>query len=175
MSVVGYYRYKTTADVEKTITWTVNFVDVGTKTIVPITTCAGDLILKYIDKNGQYRFYPFNKFYKTFDTPRSIGATNKFITSILTDQTNKQNIGYRNERKMNLTADVPNDELEKLIDIYTSPRIYLYVGDGITDIASDWLEIGIEVSDPVVRRRKSNTGRIDITLTLPENFTVAMV
>ena len=175
MSEIGYYRYKTTADAEKTVNWDVNYTNVASKNIIPIDTCTGDLIIKYLDKNGQYRFYPFNRFYQTKDEPELIGTANKFITNIYSDQTNKQNIGFKNERKRELTADVPNDELDKLVDIYTSPRVYLYIGSGSSDSAKDWLEVNQVISNPIVRRRKKTTGRIDITITLPENFSITML
>lgn len=175
MSEIGYYRYKTTADVEKVINWEVNGANIAFKDVIPLETCTGDLIIKYLDKNGQYRFYPFNKFYRTTDEPELIGTANKFITNILSDQTNKQNIGFRNDRKIELTADVPTAELDKLADIYTSPRVYLYIGSGSSDIAKDWLEVNQVASNPIVRRRKRKTGRIDITITLPENFSITML
>ena len=175
MSSIGYYRYKTLADSEKTVNWTVNFVNVASKTIIPIEACAGSVILKYLDSDGQCRFFPFNKYYRTFDNPQLIGTTNKFITNILTDHSSKQNIGYKNERKMELTADVSDEELEKLMYIYTSPRVYLYIGSGVSDIESDWLEVIINVSDAVIKRRKRVSGRISLTVILPEHFSVAMI
>jgi len=174
MSEIGYYRYKTDVDI-KTINWTVNYVNVGSKTITPVAFCEGGKILKYLDSNGQYRFYPFNKYYQTTDTPVLIGKSNKLITSILTDQSNTQNVGYKNERILELVADVPTNELEKLTDIYTSPRVYLYNGNGVSDIAKDWLEVTIQANESIVKRRKSNSGRIGITVTLPEHFTIKMI
>lgn len=175
MSEIGYYRYKTTADAIKTVNWTVNFTNVASKQVVPVQSCIGDLILKYLDKNGQYRFYPFNKFYRATDVLEKIGNTNKFITNILSDQTNKQNLGFKNERRMSLSADVPDTELAKFTDIYDSPRVYLYIGSGSSDVAKDWLEVIQEVPDPVIRRRKRTTGKIDINIILPEHFTVSML
>lgn len=175
MSQIGYYRYKTTADVAKTINWTVNFVNVASKQIVPVQSCIGDLILKYLDKNGQYRFYSFNGFYRTTDVLEKIGNTNKFITNILTGQTNKQNLGFKNERRMSLSADVPDAELAKLTDIYDSPRVYLYIGSGSSDTAKDWLEVIQEIPNPVIRRRKRTAGKIDINIILPEHFTISML
>jgi hypothetical protein len=64
MSEIGYYRYKTLADSEKTVNWTVNFINVASKNIIPVDYCNDDLIVKYLDKNGQYRFYPFNRYYE---------------------------------------------------------------------------------------------------------------
>jgi hypothetical protein len=175
MSLIGYYRYKTTADSEKVVNFVVNDTNVATKNIVPVDTCEGDLIIKYLDKNGQYRFYPFNKYYRTSDAPELIGTANKFITNILSDQSDKQNVGFRNKRKIQMSADVPTEELEKLVDIYTSPRVYLYIGSGSTDSAEDWLEVNQIVENPVVRRNKKNTGRIDITIELPENYSITMI
>ena len=172
MSEIGYYRYKTTADSEKIVNFLVNYTIVATKNVIPISICTGELILKYLDKTGQYRFYPFNKYYRTSDEPEQIGTANKFITNILSDQTDKQNIGFRNTRKIELTTDVPENQLEKLYDIYTSPRVYLYTGSGSSDTAEDWLEVNQIVNDPVVRRRKRKNGRIDITIELPENYCI---
>lgn len=175
MSQIGYYRYKTLADAVKTVNFTVNSVNVASKQVQPVQSCTGDLILKYIDKNGQYRFFPFNKFYRTSDTLEKIGDVNRFITNILTDQSNSQNIGFKNSRKIALTAEVSTSELEVLTDIYDSPRVYLYIGSGSSDIAKDWLEVVQEIPDAVVRRRKRTFGKIDIIITLPEHFTVSMI
>jgi hypothetical protein len=175
MSQIGYYRYKTLATAIRTINFTVNFVNVASKQIVPVQSCTGDLILKYLDKKGQYRFFPFNKFYRTTDTLEKIGNVNKFITSILTDQSNEQNIGFKNSRKIALTAEVNTSELEALTDIYDSPRVYLYIGSGTDDAAKDWLEVVQEVPDPVVKRRKRTFGKIDVVITLPEHFTISMI
>jgi len=175
MSTIGYYRYKTLASEVKEVNFTVNGILMGTKTITPVKFCSGGRILKYLDKNGQYRFYPFEKYYTINDNPKQIGKTNRLITSILDGQTNSQNIGYKNERKIELSADVPTDELNKLVDIYTSPRVYLYIGDGTNDTASDWLEVDINASQNIVKRGKANSGTINITVTLPENFTIKMI
>jgi hypothetical protein len=175
MSSIGYYRYKTLADSEKTINWTVNFVNVASKDIVPVDSCSGDLIVKYLDKNGQYRFYPFNRYYETQDSPEEIGSVNRFLTNIRTDMSNTQNIGYRNQRQIFANTDVPNAPLEKLTDIYTSPRVYLYIGNGSTDTASDWLEVTINAQTSIVKRNRGNTGRIDITINLPEYYTTTMI
>jgi hypothetical protein len=173
MSSIGYYRLKILADSAKDVSMYINNVEFK-KYIVPIESCEPK-ILKYLDSNGQYRFYPFNNYYSTRDNPSLIGQSNKLITSILTDQTNKQAIGYRNERKMQLTADVSKDELEKLSDIYVSPRVYLYVGSNNSDQLKDWIEVTVEASDAIIRRPKGDYGRIDLTVTLPEYFTIKMI
>ena len=176
LSIVGYYRYKTLADSEKTINFTVNWVNVAQKTIKPLSFCSGDLRLKYLDKNGQYRFQPFEKYYETRDNPELIGTTNKFITNILSDQSNKLMVGYNNERTMALNADVPTEQLKKLQDIYTSSRVYLYIGSNNSDAPKDWLLLDkVQVGAAIVRRSRANTGNISIVITLPEHFTTKMI
>lgn len=174
MSQVGFYRYKTTANANVTHTFVVNNVNVATKEIKVIETCTGDLILKYLDKNGQYRFYPFNRYYETNDAPQKIGSVNKFLTSILTDQTSQKNVGYKNQRQISATAEADTDQLEKLKDIYTSPRVYLYIGSG-QDTAQDWIEVEITASPAIVKRRRANFGYISINILLPEHYTITML
>jgi hypothetical protein len=173
-SELGYYRYKTKADSAKTIDFYDDGVLIASKTIIPIDSCEGGKTLKYLDSSGQYRFFPFNSFYQTYDNPSLIGTTNKFITSILTAQSTQSVIGYKNERKMDLTVDVDELQLAKLSDIYTSPKVYLYIGT-TEDTAKDWLEVTVQPSQAIVRRRKGSYGRIDLTVTLPEYFTIKMI
>lgn len=175
MSEVGYYRYKTTADVQKDVTFGKNGVLSGTKTVIPFDSCSEDIRIKYLDKNGQYRYYAFNRYYRTSDAPEKIGSVTKFITNIQSDQSESQNIGYRNKRKIEISQDVPVLHLEKLIDLYSSPRVYYYIGSNNSDTPADWLEVEIEVLDPIVRPRKKAVARVDITMTLPNNYCVTML
>lgn len=176
MSEIGYYRYKTTvAAGSKGVQFFKNGILAGTKTIRSVDFCVGGRILKYLDTKGQYRFYPFTKHYEVNDKPKNLGSTSKFITSLLTDQTNSQNIGSRNTRSVDITAYVPEEDLEILSAIYASPRIYLYIGEGTSDTAKDWLEVEISSGDKTVRRRKAKAGEINFSLQLPEHYSVRMI
>lgn len=173
MSEIGYYRYKHLVTEDKILTC---FIDdqTFTKSIKMLNECEA-IILKYLDSNGQYRFYPFNKYYRTFDNPTQIGSVNKMITNILTDKSDSSNIGYKNERKIELTCEANEDQLLILSDIYTSPRVYLYTGTGSNDNESDWIEIKLIANENTIHRRKANNGRVDIVVTLPENYTITML
>ncbi len=159
----------------RVITFYKNGVEAGTATLRALEFCDGYKRLKYLDKKGQYRFFSFTKFYQGNDNPKKIGSTNEFITSILDAQTNSKNIGYRNERTLSLSAEVSEDELIVLSELYTSPRIYLYIGSGTSDTAADWLELSEVRGDTIFKRRKQKTGLINIEITLPEWFTVKMI
>ena len=175
MSEVGYYRYKIKAAANQQVLFIQDSEVAGIKSVVVIDDCSRTRMLKYLDKNGQYRFYPFESFAKKFDVPRKIGSANKFLTNILNDMSDSSNIGYRNNQLLLLNATVTATELEKLMDIYTSPRVYLYTGDFTTDLVSDYLEVEIESSDNIVDFGKQKAGLINLTIKLPTNYTVTML
>jgi hypothetical protein len=174
MSQIGYYRLKTLADSDKTVLCLINNVPF-TKEIEVLDDCFNSIILKYLDKTGQYRFFAFHKYYRTYDTPDQIGSVNKLLVSILTDKTDSQNIGYKNKRKIDISADVTENQLVIIQDLYTSPRIYYYVGNGTTDLDNDWIEINLKSNENIVKRPKGGFGVINFTMELPENYTITML
>lgn len=175
MSAIGYYRLKTTVIDGATIALFKNGIQDGIATIKAIEHCTGYRTLKYLDSKGRYRFYSFTNFYESSDAPENIGRTNEFITNILSDQTNSKNLGYRNKRILALSAQVDSDDLEIFSEIYTSPRVYLYVGAGISDVKSDWVELESVTGDNINRRRKQKTALVNLQCTLPEWFTTKMI
>lgn len=152
-----------------------NVVNGELKTVSVKPFCTNDKYIKYLDKSGQYRLFIFNRFYETKDNPKLIGKLNKLITSILDSQSSSKNIGYKNERKMTLIADeVSASELLILSDIYTSPRVLLYIGS-TTDENKDWIEVTIDSRDNLVRSRKGGYSKVELEITLPENYSVTML
>jgi hypothetical protein len=149
--------------------------ELASKTVRVKPFCTGYRYLKYLGHNGQYRFYPFNDRWQSKDTPRLIGKVNQLVTSLLTAQGESKNVGYTNERKLTLVADdVLADELTLLSDIYTSPRVYLYIGT-TTDTAADWIRVTVAASDSLIRRKKGTTSKIELTVTLPEWYNITML
>lgn len=177
MSQVGYYRYKTNSLPlgDNEISFVKDGIVVSTKIITVYNRCDDDKILKFLDKNGQYRFYNFNNRWQSRHKPSNIGSVNKFVTSLITDRTDKNNIGYKDERVLSLVADsVSDDELEILSDIFVSPRVLLYIGDGSTSLNTDYIEVTVK-GDGVIRNRKNKFTRIDLQVTLPQTYTVTML
>lgn len=176
MSQVGYYRYKVSDSVEgeQSIKFFINGGLYKTCTIIAKPFCSGFRLVKYLNKNGQYRFFPFNKNWQQTDRPTLIGKVNKYVTSILDSQSDQSNIGYKSERRLTLTAErVSLEELEILSDIYTSPRVYLYIGSG-TDNIKDWLQVTI-TGDGVSRPKKNNFKKVTIEVTLPERYAITKI
>jgi hypothetical protein len=178
MSQVGLYRYKVDNLVEGETT--INLYKNGSlaviHNIIVKSFCESQKLVKYLDNNGQYRFYSFNSRWESSDKVKLLGKANKLITSILTSQSNERIIGYKNERTLNLTADnVSSDELLLLQYIWTSPRVYLHVGEYNSDEDSDWLLVTVSGGDKTVKRRKLENAKFNIELLLPEWFSVSML
>jgi len=176
MSDIGYHRIKIipSAVGTTTVKFYINGALVSTATVVTREFCTDFKLLKFQDSAGRYRFFPFNNKWQRTDKPSMIGEVNNFITSILTGQTDAKSIGYKNDRTITLTAgNVSEDELDKLSDIYTSPRVYLYVGDGSYDRDQDW--VLVTVSGDGVGRKRNKFSKVTIDVKLPEYYAVTKV
>jgi hypothetical protein len=175
MSEVGYYRYKVTPTIAgvSTVRLYINGSLASTATIIAREFCNGFRVLKYMDRYGRYRFFPFNQKWQQVDKATLIGKVNNFVTSVLDSQSDARNIGYKNDRSITLTAgSVSDDELDKLADIYTSPRVYLYVGS--TDRTQDWILVTVS-GDGVGRRKNNKFGKVTIDVKLPEYHAVTKI
>lgn len=171
---IGYYRYKLipTEVGESEVKFYKNgSLDLTCK-IIAKELCGDYKILKYLDQDGKYRFYPFNKYYNKQDAPKQIGTINKTIESLLTSQSDSKNIGYNNTRSLTLTADyVTNDEMELLSSLFLSPAVYLYIGNGQDDdYTNTWLQVTVK-GDGVIKQNKKNARKLTVEVTLPEFYT----
>ena len=137
--------------------------------------CADAIIVKFLDRNGFYRFFTFEQYYEVSDSPKLIGKTNEFVSNIFTDKTNQKVIGYENSRFYSMSKIVTNEQLNLFSDIYSSPRVYLYTGLNNSDLNNDWLEVEVIGGDTIVKRRKQKNSKISLIIKLPEIFTQKMV
>lgn len=166
----GYYRYKI-SDLTVGVhyyTWYINGNFGGTSKVIIRPKCTDFKYLKYIDTNGFYRFFTFNNRWLQKDNPTQIGSTNNLITSLKDSLSSVNNVGYKNERVLSLTAQlVTEEELNCLVDIYTSPRVYLNVGPG----KEDWVLVTLS-GDGIGKRRLNAFGKVSVDIILPETYQI---
>jgi hypothetical protein len=175
MSKIGFYRYKLENATTQAVRLYVNNVVAATKQVVALDVCTGFRQLKFLDRNGQFRFYPFVAEHGIKGVSKEIGEVNEYVTSLLTSQSDKKSVGSNTETTITLrAANVSGDELEILRDIYSSPRVYYYVGNGSTDDAKDWVLVSVK-GDGISRREKRNFGKIEIQVSLPKTNTITML
>ena len=177
MSKIGYYRYKLenlTKGITN-VTFYVNYAPFVTHKVIARETCTGWRQLKWIDENGQYRFFAFLDLYSIKDNPKPIGKTSNFITSLFDSQTDAKSVALTNDRTIILRAiNVTAEERLMLSSIFTSPKVFLYTGDFTKDEKSDYVQVEIK-GDNIVRFEKSKPSKIDITVTLPKHYTITQL
>ena len=172
----GFYRYKIAkADAGK---FPVYFLRdgaiVASQCINFREHCTNGKVLKFMDRNGIYRFFPFNEFWEQNNEPDAIGSAELFTDSIYTGQSNKRSLGYKNKRSIAAVAyEVTAYELDILQDLMTSPFVYLYIGT-TGDAPKDWLLVEVSGTN-TGRRRKGVIGRYEVTIVLPEQFNITML
>jgi len=174
MSKIGFYRWKIEDATTHDVTLYVNNIPRSTKKVVAIPICSGFKMLRWLDRNGQFRFYPFSHMHSITDKPKQIGEVNALIGSMLTERGDIRNVGYNNERTITLRAQkVSSKELELLSEVFTSPRVSIYRGDLSTFDDRDWVDVTVS-GDGMVRRDKVNFGTVELKVTLPTFNTITM-
>ena len=166
----GFYREKMLLTQNTIIT------RAGKSKIVEVLPyCDGDVILKYLDRNGMYRFYKFSRFYRREIEPELIGSIEHFFSSLSAAQGYKKNIGYRSQDELTVKAvAAPAHHMEALKDIYTSPRVYMHIGALGDDNASDWVLVDVE-GDGMIKHNRRQFNDIELTILPPANNEITML
>lgn len=172
----GWYRIKLKPQEvgESTYTFFVNGLASLECKIITKKFCDDFRLIKFLDKNGKYRFYPFASNWQRVNKSTQIGEVSNFITSLRNGQSDMRNIGYKNTQSISLTAEqLTDDEILTLEDLYVSPSIYLYSGNGTTDLMSDWVLVTIK-GDGIGRSNKKGLKKITIEVSLPDSNTITL-
>ena len=177
MSTIGFYRYKvpSVSANGNTVTFQVGGVDAKVCNIFPLNYCDGKKILKYMNRDGQYRFMAMSNYFEESDNPKMIGKTTELVRSILTSKSTTRNVGYKSDRKLQLKSEpLSTEQLLIVRDIYLSPRVYLYIGSG-TDLESDWILVDIKPVKAIRQEYKARFSTIELEVTLPETYAITML
>jgi hypothetical protein len=146
-----------------------------TKSIEVLPYCPEDLIIKYLDRNGMFRFYKFHENYQVTIHAEKIGIIQTMYESIATAQGLTKNIGYKNTKELSATAyAVPDRHMNSLQDLFVSPRVYLHVGDLGLDARENWLLVDIE-GDGLVKHPKRKFNDLRVSIILPDEFNISML
>jgi hypothetical protein len=131
--------------------------------------CSSSVMVKYLDRNGEYRFFPFSQYYERISKPEKIGQVDNLIISLQNDSGNTKNIGYKNSDQLTLNATLVNQsELSLLKDLYNSSDVYILTS------ANKWLQVTIK-GDNVSKKAKAKFSDISITVILPKSYNVTQL
>ncbi|MFA7361922.1 MAG: hypothetical protein WC139_12895 [Candidatus Kapaibacterium sp.] len=88
--------------------------------------CDGKMI-KYLSSEGFYRYWLFNKYFKITGNQTKIGSLVSYFDTMVGAQSRSKNIGFKDAfQKLLVTSEMVAKEDQKiLLDIFTSPAVYL--------------------------------------------------
>jgi hypothetical protein len=130
--------------------------------------CTGDQLIKYLDNNGQYRFFPFTKYYQRRSNPDPIGTISEIVLSLADDPGDTREIGYKNKNILTLSQSQLNSTEKALLeDLYNSKEVYLLVGAKYVRV--------IVRGDNISRLPKANFSDLIIQVELPQSYNVALL
>jgi hypothetical protein len=126
------------------------------------------ITIKYVDRNGQYRFEYFNGLYKGETKPESLGDVEKFVTSLLTDTSDTRRIGYRTNDIYTLTANnVSQIELSLMRGMYNSNDVMVFINN-------KWVNVTLS-GDFVYKLGKHKFSDVTISIKLPKSYNVTLL
>jgi len=92
------------------------------------SVCEG-LYVRYLSREGFYRYWLFNKYFRVESDRAKIGSMVNYIDTMIAAQGRTKNIGYKNsfKRYVATSENVSKDDQKILMDIFDSPSVYVYI------------------------------------------------
>ena len=134
----------------------------------------GGLYVRYLSNEGFYRFWLFNKYYAINQSGSKIGSIINSFDTMVGAQARAFNIGYEDvfRRYVATSENVSKENRKILMDIYTSPAVYLWTGTpGVDDVTDETLWILVEIEGSHEIKEKKGFQNIQATIILPELYT----
>jgi hypothetical protein len=150
--------------------------------IWPKKFCENSIKIKYIDRNGEYRYHVGESKFKKRTNQKQIGSISRLVTSLKNDLGDEINVGFRNfntivvklndlrndrSHTMIDTTVVTLDEIALLQDFYNSPDVQIY-------ISNKWISV-IVSGDRAINKSKGNSISPTVTLELPKSYNITQL
>ena len=130
------------------------------------------IYLKWFNAQGGYSYYLFKNFERSINI-KNIGELENNFYDYYDDNfvSPKLQIGKEIIDKIKVDSDILSDnEFNLLIGIFSSPRVYFFIGTPNTRVQNNksWIEVKINTSSLTTRNFKNRPKNIDFVFELPE-------
>lgn len=134
------------------------------------------IYLKWLNTEGGWSYFLFNKYYKMPFNVKSKGKINKYLDTLIGATGNQTNIGQTKTTAIKVNQRfLSREEFSHVVEIAASPIVYLYnQGKGTVANADSWLEVSVEDFKDDFRDNKKNIFDISFTFNLPLNYTQSL-
>lgn len=162
----GVYCFKkAVTDMQTTVTFYQDAVSLVTHVIKPRTECGNFVQIKWLDENGQYRFFPFIESRKETFEVKDIGEISIFNTSLVGALSATKIVAKDVSKKITLyQTNVTPEERGILSGLYKS--IDVYVSYGISDV---WQRVKVKGEANSIIPKNNRLNNIELTVTLEQN------
>lgn len=127
--------------------------------------CSNGVLLKYLDRNGQYRVIPFVSLYTRKSSPQNIGDVNEFVLSLVDDKGDTRRIGYKNKDTLNLTCPLLNEtEIGLMKDLFCSSDVCIKLN-------GKWVRCYVS-GDNFSKIGKRGYKDLNISVELPQSYNI---
>lgn len=153
--ILGLYLHDWSLEymlIDKTIVQAKALYDVDTRNVIKtynITVfqpCKNAVYIRWLTKDGYYMYWAFSSYpYRSVSSDKLGSVINSFSEMALTQSRNFP-IGYRDTfNKIDAIASaVPIIFRHKLMELFTSPAVYLWQGQEALNLISSWTNLGYE-------------------------------
>jgi len=130
--------------------------------------------VKWLNRQGGYSYWLFNKKDRQVMTTKTLGTIMK-DAGLLSYETDEMSIGSSMEEKIQITSqDLEDWEFNHVLDLSTSPLVYLYTGEKGSPLDGDqtnWLRIPQINNFKFTKKSEQVKYTIGFELDLPRTFT----
>lgn len=135
-------------------------------------SCDSGVYIRYLSKEGFYRYWLFEAYKKVTRSGNEIGELIPAMTTMTAAQYRTRSIGYEDvyESIDVLSHNVTTEQQEQLMDIFTSPAVYMWLGEaGTASAEADWILVKVTGNHEVNYKNKFQN--FSCRLRLPESYT----
>ncbi len=169
---VGFYKIPITGNNESGV-YKVNIRDTNisgaimqTHYIIVEKTCIDDIQIKWLAKDGFYKFGTFNKYTNNNRKTKDGLEVPTYFTAFSDTLTRNSLITKTQQKGITLNkAQVATDTLEYYLDLACSPKVYLNIG---TIAVANWVEVKVNWQPSY--NANNNFHKISVNIQLPESY-----
>ena len=143
----------------------------------PIIECGYNQCLKFLDKNGLYKFLPFEGIGERSLSVDNIGNIEALVTSLKDSKGNAYSAGKKAERTRTMFLNnIPSWGAAQVEELMDSPVVYMYIGEDYTtsDLETDWLMVEV-TNKSFSYSTKSNFINVKVNVKLPRQYTITKI
>lgn len=132
-----------------------------------IPNCNDKHYIKWINRYGGWNYWLFDRGKKTI-TPKGLGEINNDFNNVEDTISQTVNIGVTSKKSISLNDDVSEIDMMMLVDLFESPKVYLFTGEPNTISSfNNWQEVNVKDKAVKIQDVKYNFINIQLEIDLP--------